>query len=93
MEKYGRQYMPSRDRVSTYDIIEEGVTKVVLTDGRNRGKKGVITSKSDLKNHSYGRSYGYYGSASKTYNNYFSVRVDIGDRVVGTSCNYIEIIN
>lgn len=85
MKKYGREYTPIDERKKLHDSLEAGVTKVLITDGRNRGKRGIIKSVSYIRNGGYSRNH--------TYHSYFSLRVDLGKKTVSTSCNYIKIIN
>ncbi len=75
MKKYGREYMDTYDRLEIYKIIEPNITRVLITDGKNRGRKGVVTSVSRLNNDTYGSS-----SLPYLYRNYFSLRVNVGSK-------------
>jgi len=72
-------------RQNLYDSIKENDTKVKLTNGKNKGKIGIVTKIGMLRNEKYGRYHQYY-------HNYFQPYVQLGSKLVSTSCAYIQII-
>lgn len=75
-------------RLKLYENLNIG-DKVNIVGGKNKGKKGIVKSKSDLKNSRYQPN---HYSPIYQYDNYFSVYVYIEkeDRCVNTGCNYVR---
>jgi ribosomal protein L24 len=72
-------------RQNLFESIIENETKVRLINGKNKGKSGIVIKIGQLRNCNYGRYHQHY-------HNYFQPYVQIKNRIVSTSCDYIKII-
>lgn len=83
-------YQSQREnRMELYSQLIENETRVIITKGKNLGKQGVVVKVTKPKDGKYGTS---WHSPTFYYNLYFSVVVDIGDKNITTSCDYIKIL-
>jgi hypothetical protein len=74
------------DREELHNCIIAGKTLVELTQGRNKGKKGIVVYKGMLRNYSYN-----YKHTEYAYDDYFDLTILSDNKKIHTSCNNIRI--
>jgi hypothetical protein len=74
-------------RIELHKKLIPNQTKVKFIRGKNIGKEGIITYKSQPNNSVYYCRYTRY-----QFHDYFSITVKVGNRKIPTSCNNIKII-